>query len=457
MLIFTPKAGAVPKGKDSWLLISLGLFLTTFFIPGAPVVNNLAIVLLAICCFAYNSFKEKISLLKERPAIIFIIIFFLLQVLSVFLSDDTKRGLTYLQVRIPLLLFPISLGLIYITESIKLRALLLFAGIITLASVFCLSSSLITYQRTGDAGFLYNDSLTDAIGKQSVYFALLVNIAIFSFAYLLIKQYLSRKAIRFAIAAIGFLMVIHFMLASRMEIIFLYSTAIAFTLYYFFVRKKDRKKGFVMIGAMAVCAVVFVMMFPKTVNRFNELMYPKYNMQSDAVESHYNMELTSEQWNGLNIRLAIWKCAWPLIQANPLIGTGLGDKDSALQQQFAANQFKFGIKTNKNMHSTYLDVLSSMGIIGLLVFLAGFVILPMRGSIQARDVLGVLVLIDFMLSFVTETYPDRSMGNVLFGFFIAFTICYKKRNHLVEADPELVPQRGNAKIVHLGTRKIISR
>ncbi|RYY15104.1 MAG: O-antigen ligase domain-containing protein, partial [Chitinophagaceae bacterium] len=337
---------------------------------------------------------------------------------------------------------------IYITEAVKLRALALYSVITTVASIFCLGAAMLIYLRTGDAGFLYNDSLSDAIGKQSVYFALMINIAIFSYGYLLVKQYLSRTASRMAVAAICFLVIIHFMLASRMEIIFLYSTAILYTMYHFFIKKKNRKTGFIMIGAMVACALVFMLLFPKTINRFNELGYPQYNMHSDAAESHYNMKLTAEQWNGFNIRLAIWNCAWPLIESQPLMGTGLGDKDKDLQNQFVANDFKFGIRTNKNMHSTYLDVMSSMGIIGLLIFLAGFVLLPMRQSVQAKDLIGILILVDLSLSFLTETYPDRSMGNVLLGFFVAFICCYKGQSNRARKDTGQTARPGSAKILY---------
>jgi O-antigen ligase len=31
-----------------------------------------------------------------------------------------------------------------------------------------------------------------------------------------------------------------------------------------------------------------------------------------------------------------------------------------------------------------------------------------------------------MLAFISETYFDRSMGNMIFGFFIAFIVSYRK-------------------------------
>ncbi|RYG02536.1 MAG: O-antigen ligase domain-containing protein, partial [Chitinophagaceae bacterium] len=140
------------------------------------------------------------------------------------------------------------------------------------------------------------------------------------------------------------------------------------------------------------------------------------------VESHYNGELTAEQWNGLNIRLAIWTCGMEVIKANPLIGAGLGDKEKALTDEYKKKDFRFGIRTNKNMHSNYLDLFASMGLIGFGLFVIGFLILPMRGI----EILGALILIDFMLSFFTETYIDRSMGCVMFGFWVSLLLSFRK-------------------------------
>ncbi len=422
--------------KDRWLTGLIALFFATFYIPHAPVINNLAILALGLFCFGYNSIAEKKVLLKERPEIYLILAFYGWQIFSALSSDNISNGLKYLVLRIPLLFLPVSFGLICISKGVKWRIMLVYALLTTLAAMVCSVAAYIVYTRTGDAGFLYNDSLTAIIDKQSVYFALMINIAIMIFGYLYIQRVISPRYRLWFLPIVAFLLVFHFMLASRTEIIFLYSSAIIFALYYFFIKKKNRPAGFTMVGVLLICAALLVALFPKTVNRFNELRYPDYNFKNDAVESHYNMQLTSEQWNGFNIRLAIWTCGIEVIEANPVIGTSLGDKDRALLDKFEEKQFEFGIRTNKNMHSTYLDMLAGMGIIGLLTFLLGYLVMPMVKALTYRDVIGALILIDFALSFTTETYPDRSMGCIIFGFFISFIIAYKDSSQTAPGQPK---------------------
>ncbi|RYY08638.1 MAG: hypothetical protein EOO04_39710, partial [Chitinophagaceae bacterium] len=244
MNLFNDNAGIVRETKEITLLLLIAIFFVTYYLPLPPIVNNIVIVLFAVSCFRFNTWKEKLQLLRDRPAIWFIIAFYVFQVISMFISDDREKGLQYLQVRIPLLLFPVSLGLITLRNALKIRVYLIYALITTVAAVFCLASSLIIYYQTGDSGFIYNDSLSAAIDKQSVYFSLMVNIAIFSYGYLLTKKYLRASFRIIAIGAIAFLMIIQFMLASRMEIIFLYTSAIAFVLHHFFVKMKNRKAGY---------------------------------------------------------------------------------------------------------------------------------------------------------------------------------------------------------------------
>jgi O-antigen ligase len=171
---------------------------------------------------------------------------------------------------------------------------------------------------------------------------------------------------------------------------------------------------------------LFFSLFPKTLNRFKELTYTKFNYSSTARESHFNMALTPDQWNGANLRIAVWGCAWTVAQNHMLLGTGLGDKMAMLKKQYAQKGFVFGINTNRNVHNSYLDVWMSLGLIGLLIFLMGFFILPYVLCIKTGDWYGMLVITCLGISIITETYIDRTIGNTILSFFLSFIACYKK-------------------------------
>ncbi len=324
-----------------------------------------------------------------------------------------------LSLRLPLLVFPLSIGLLYIREELKDRMLLAFIVIITLTAIVCMVYSVGQYRQFHNVGFLYNDSLTSLIKTQSIYFALIVNLALFSYFYLLRKGSFAIEYIGLAYLSIGFLLVFHFMLASRIAIISLYSVFLFYGARDI-IRKRRYWQGVSIIAALTLGIVLLFTIFPKTLNRFNELQYSSYQFTNHARESHYNMDLTPEQWNGANIRLAVWKCSEELARKYWLQGAQLGDKQDRLMEVYREKQFDFAIQTKRNTHSNYIDVFITFGVIGFAIFFLGYILIPIRKAIRTKDILGGLIVGFLAISMITETYMDRSMGCLLLGFFLSF-------------------------------------
>jgi O-antigen ligase len=98
-----------------------------------------------------------------------------------------------------------------------------------------------------------------------------------------------------------------------------------------------------------------------------------------------------------------------------------------LFEVYAQKNFRFAIETNKNVHNNYLDILYSMGLIGLAAFLLGWMVLPMAAAWKMEDGLAILIMLTFAAAWVTEIYFDRNLGGMLTGFFIPFLLtCYIK-------------------------------
>src|SRR5438477_924948 len=176
----------------------------------------------------------------------------------------------------------------YIRQVVKERILYAYAVITTAVAIVCIVWGLVQYKATRDAGFLYNDSITTIIDKQSVYVAMLVNLALFSFGYLLgIKSSLIIKR-GWIYVAIVILLIANFLLASRISIFILYSTILCFTGWYS-IRQKKWLQGIAIVLGLVTAAFLFVTFFPKTLNRFRELTYTQFDYTHHGVESHYNM------------------------------------------------------------------------------------------------------------------------------------------------------------------------
>lgn len=411
--------------KDKILYVLVVIFLISFYPDHMEVVNNLAVGLIGFFSFFYNTFREKYDLLRRRKEIAGMVLFYLLHIVSALVSKDIAEGFSWVVIRMPLLVFPITLGLVYIKQALKERILYAYAVITTitvLVSIVWATFQSISYD---DASLLYNDNLTYLLDKQSVYMAFFINLAVFSFGYLLsIKSTMVTKR---GLVYISFfiLLVANFLLASRIAIAILYGSIITVAVYTVIQKRKLMQLGLIVAG-MAIVGFLLVNLFPKTINRFRELGYTSYEYSHKGTESHFNMEVTDDQWNGANIRLAVWSCGWDLVKRHPVFGVQLGDKVSSMMEVYTAKHFDFAYNSRRNMHNNYLDILVAFGIVGLLLFLWGFLFEPLRQCIRSKDIFGMFVIAAFILSFIPETYFDRSIGNMIFAFFISFIVSYRK-------------------------------
>ncbi len=418
-LLLLDPAARIFSLRERLLYFAIAAFFISLFLPDMPVINNIIIGGLFLVCLIYNPFAEKVQLLRERKEVALMILFFIWHIVSGFISHNHKEALVMVTLRLPLLVFPLSIGLLYIRAELKDRILLAFIIIITLTAVICMIYSIRRYQLHNDSVFLYNDNLTTLIKVQSIYFALIVNLVLFSYFYLLRKGSFAIEYIGLAYLSIAFLLVFHFLLASRIAIISLYSVFLFFGILYI-VRRKKYLQGSSLIGGLILGVFLLFRLFPQIQDRFGELNYSSYQFNSHAGERHFNAALTPDQWNGANIRLAVWKCAGELAREYWLFGAQIGDKQDKLMEVYRSKQFDMAVQTKRNMHSNYIDVFCTFGVIGFSIFLLGYVILPLRKAIRAGDLLGGLIIGFLAVSMIPETYMDRSMGCLLLGFFLSF-------------------------------------
>ena len=114
-----------------WLLLT---FFIIIFIPRAPVLSNALLGILVLFSFSFNSLKEKIYLLKNRTFVLLLIVYYLLHVVSALFSANKDEAIAQLLIRLPLLLFPIALGTIVISNELRDRIILCIASIISIVA-----------------------------------------------------------------------------------------------------------------------------------------------------------------------------------------------------------------------------------------------------------------------------------------------------------------------------------
>ncbi|HZH94696.1 MAG TPA: O-antigen ligase family protein [Flavisolibacter sp.] len=408
--------------KEKILYCLLLLFFCTFFYADTDTPNGIITgVLLVYSFFFFSPLKEKWRLLKERKHILFMLLFFGMIGVSLFLSDDRAAGVLFLDRRLPLIYFPVGIGLLHLRKEFKEKILLGLASITTLVCFGCLLYAIYASGFFKRPELLYNDSLTHVIGRQSIYISLLVTISIFIFGYSIFFKTASGQKKSVLLLATLFLFMISYLLASRNMMLVLYAFTVCF-LFYFILKRKKYLEGVTLLMAMGLGIFLVFKFFPQTINRFKELSYTKFDYGSMGKESHYNMAVTAGQWNGANFRLAAWPCGWDLFTKHPVVGVGLGDKQVALREAYRRKNFQFGVTTNKNIHNNYLDILISTGLTGLLLFMLGWLVLPVYYAVKHKDWLVVIIVATVAFAMFTEVYFDRTFGGMLVGFLVPFLL-----------------------------------
>ena len=136
--------------------------------------------------------------------------------------------------------------------------------------------------------------------------------------------------------------------------------------------------------------------------------------------------------NSTSVRIAVWDCGIQKIKSsNTLIGNGIGDVPSVLQQCYDAQYPE--LEKYYNTHNQYFSILLGTGLIGLLSFLLFFVYLFIDALKNKNNFLLVLVLF-YLYIFNFENIIERKYGILLLLFFLffVFNIFTKPANKPVE-------------------------
>ncbi|OFY85776.1 MAG: hypothetical protein A3F72_21620 [Bacteroidetes bacterium RIFCSPLOWO2_12_FULL_35_15] len=407
-------------GKTNLVLYYILLaYILSLFLKDAPVVSNIlmsVIFVLSLAAISKENFRDSI---RKNKVLLGIIFFFLLQILSLFLSEDKKEGAALILRRLPLFLLPASFIFINFPKKIWNKIALFYAVTTTLASVIGFTYGAYSYFISKDSGFLYNDNISLILSKQAVYFAFYVSVAIVIFAEQLNQH--SEHIIKYRpyfLSAVIWLLFIVFMLASRsamLSLLFIFFCYVSFQI----VRKKKYLEGMLFVLCIVVGVVILSKLFPKTLNRFQGTTETNFQYENKNVENHFNAAYDSSKWNGTNTRIAIWECAVEVWETNPITGTGIGDRTGDLNKKYQEKKFWYALHTNKNTHNQYLDILISMGITGLVLFIILFFIYPIYTFIKEKQILAMIIFVMLAISLVTENMFDRYQGLIFIPFILS--------------------------------------
>lgn len=389
------------------------------------------LILLALVAVLLLMKKEKAifwNLTFLLPPLLYVVI-----ILSLFYSEQFE--FRYLEQRASLIAFPIIFSTSRLLQKERIKVFNYFVWGCTLAIVMCYlnafynSISIINgdivfkpvvndefsfmYSVVRDGNYFFSSLFS--LFHQTTYFALYLNVAI----AIILAFTLWKKSKIYYFFLFLFPMVI-FQLSSKISLIICVIVFMAYGL------SKPQKYLHKVIFIVVFCAV----------GTLFTLKNPRVKIMAETlIERGITIE-PSERY-GYSLRLMSWDAALTVYSKNPIIGVGVGDTQTELNQVYADKGYVQPLKEELNAHNQFLQTMLVGGSIGLLVLLGILwsIFQKVRSShFNSYKFFNTLFLIMITLSFMLESVLNRYSGISLFFFFYYLIITQEQHKPMVNGN-----------------------
>ncbi|MCB0395750.1 MAG: O-antigen ligase family protein [Flavobacteriales bacterium] len=346
-----------------------------------------------------------------RPAWYLIMAFYLLHVVGLLYTEHLSLGTFDLQVKLPLLAFPLIIGLVVPPEPkvmFRIRRAFVFGCVA--ASLMCLGRAAWIYLVDGAFAFTYTAlSFHMHVG----YFAMYLLMAL-CFVYVEILEGKGYSSTRWLIV-VFFLILMEVLLQSKMALLLtamlLLTAVIASWL------KKDRQRLSTGLALGAVLLYMLITQFIVTPDVSRVYMASK---NLDLARTETDTKESSM------IRLIIWRIAGNIMAEHPVIGVGTGDVMPELKSYYKDMNLMSAYDQQLNAHNQFFQTTIALGVMGLLVLIA-LLVCSLVLAWRSHAWRSLLFLIVTGGHFLTESVLETQAGTLFFGLFFSLLVLTEPR------------------------------
>lgn len=374
-----------------------------FFITGLLFILPLYIVEpLMWLWFIYlgvNFKQSDWSIDRTKLPLLFLICFYLIELLSLTYSSNVIFGVKALNSYLPVLLLSLlmigtPIAKVPVVKTVKALVISLYIGIF---------SSLIFVAYS----FVFNNS-----------FSSILNIDPESAFSEVLLHWMHRSYLAFALA-IG-LVYFYIVIDGRTKLVYWWLTYLSVVLFIWYSGARMPLIYIILLGfgigvdcLLKYRGLVKVLLASTVILLITSVIL-LYNHSGFAVFKNM-LSASPDQLVKLDSRFQIWSIAVSVIEKNVIFGVGIGDVKELLMQKYAINNFKLGELLSYNSHNQFLHIWLESGILGLLFFCLSlistlFVFKNINFSIR------LLYVVIVFCAFFVENILQRAAGRELFMF-----------------------------------------
>lgn len=389
--------------------------LFSFCLPFGSLLLSAIIILWIIASFFNLSFTNLQNGLRNKNLHL-LYSFFILTCISSFFSKDIDELVFAIEIKLSFIVFPYLFYCFLWPKEILKKCLISFVSGCFFACLILIFRA-IYYFFNGSPEYLYYTYFSYFLHVS--YFSMYLIMAIIIITLFYTKWFRSDKIIiRLSYFFIFIFTLSIFLCASKLGIISYFICVIS-TFFYNLKEKINLKKIILLFISIVICFILLQKIFSKSFNRF------------DSLAKLSNEKLDKKSSESTEVRMLVWKNAIVLIKNNFFLGTGVGNVNAQLYQQYQKNGLVGAFEKKLNAHNQYLQTFIGLGFVGfLLLVLLTFG--KLITSIINKNFLAFIFTLLIALNFMVESMLQTSAGILFFSFFYCFFFLITEKELLNE-------------------------
>lgn len=379
------------------------LMLVAFLLPLDRKLIPAVAILASVAWIFQGNLKHKLSAIGSHPVFILSIAFYLFHLAGMLYTENVKTGLSHLEVKFSLLLFPVLLAgtrNLIVKDFKKIIWAFVFGNLT--AALICVAYAAYRMIKTGENYFYYYDFSIFSLPTYSSVYILFSIAAIFYFITEPNSHYGTKMKWLLVICILFFACIV-FLNDSRAAIIS-GITASALTAVFYFVKRKKWLWLFV--------SVFLPVLIGTTLFTYNLRFEP---IRRFIAAPHDSLPTSSA--DNITIRYMVAEQSLSLIKENFWLGTGTGDVKDNLMSKYSSLHIITAEHEKLNAHNQFLETFIGLGVAGFLLLLL-LVFQPLYSGTKENNILKISFALLIAVNFLFESMLNTEAGAVFFAFFI---------------------------------------
>lgn len=355
-----------------------------------PLMAVTVIVRMIISRTVGNRSIDKLS----RWILWLMVIFCLYQLLTMIYTSNKEDGWDMIVRRVPLLLFPLfclAADTAFLTQNRKRALIGCFSVSLVVKFVVLFVAMFVKHHK-----FVYGSTF-DSLHHTYMAMYLLFAIGFLYSEWCFRREEYRKGAIWIVYISAAILTTYLVMVQSRTGVTGLAVMVVAAIAHQIF-GMHEVKRGLLLLAVVAVVGSGAYILMPESGHRVTKTLTEM--SEGDTSDARY----------------LIFGSSLKAIGENLPFGVGIGDKNDVLAKVYEDSGNEHAISAQYNSHNIFLDATLTMGIPGLLLLLALFVV-PAVAAFKRNDFMVYSFLFSFAFSGLFEALLNRQMGIMFFALF----------------------------------------